>query len=142
VVVYVANEPVVLKSKGYPTDLIRVDDYMTLVSNGLITNEDTIAENPDLVKGMVRAVLNGISEAINDPEEAYRISEKYIEILEWDDYFIQRQVLTESIALWQGPRLGASDPTAWSNMLTVLKGMGLIKRDVDVTKAFTNEFLP
>ena len=142
VVVYIANEPVVLKSQGYPTDLIRVDDYLTLVSNGLITNENTLTDNPDLVKRMVRAILNGISDAIADPEGAYRISEKYVETLAQADEIVQKQVLDQSIELWKGPRLGFSDPIAWSNMLTVLKSMGLLKKEIDAIQAFTNDFLP
>ncbi|MGA9396645.1 MAG: ABC transporter substrate-binding protein [Anaerolineaceae bacterium] len=141
-VVYVANEPVVLKSQGYPTDLIRVDDYLTLVSNGLVTNENTITNKPDLVKHMVRAILHGISDSIADPEGAYRISEKYVETLAQADEIVQKQVLSQSIELWKGPSLGFSDPIAWSNMLAVLKSMGLLKKDIDVAQAFTNGFLP
>jgi NitT/TauT family transport system substrate-binding protein len=141
-VIYVANEPVVLNSQGYPTDLIRVDDYLTLVSNGLITNEITINDHPELVKQMVRAILNGITDTIADPEEAYRISEKFVETLAQTDKTVQEQVLTRSIELWQGPIPGFSDPTAWSNMMAVLKNMGLLENDVSVSEAFSNDFLP
>jgi len=142
VVVYVANEPVVLESQGYPVNLIRVDDYLELVSNGLVTNENTISENPDLVKRMVRAILKGISDTIANPEGAYQISEIYVETLETADEDIQMQVLSQSIELWKGPTLGFSDKTAWSNMLGVLRSMGLLKKDIDVSQAFTNEYLP
>ncbi len=127
VVVYVANEPVVLKSQGYPVDLIRVDDYLTLVSNGLVTNENTISNNPDLIRRMVRAILDGISDTIADPEEAYQISEKYVETLKMADNDIQMQVLSQSIELWKSPVLGVSDVIAWTNMLAVLKNMGYIE---------------
>ena len=39
-VIYLANEPVVLRSQGYDVDVIRVADYLQLVANGLVTNED------------------------------------------------------------------------------------------------------
>jgi NitT/TauT family transport system substrate-binding protein len=142
VVVYVANEPVVLESQGYPTDLIRVDDYLTLVSNGLVTNEKTLAEEPELVKSMIRALLHGISDVIADPDEAYQISTKYVETLAQADETVQKQVLARSIELWQGTSLGKSDPVAWNNMLAILVKMGMVPDDMDVTRAFTNDFLP
>jgi NitT/TauT family transport system substrate-binding protein len=37
--IYLANEPVVLRSLGYEVDVVRVADYLQLVSNGLVTNE-------------------------------------------------------------------------------------------------------
>ena len=46
VVVYVANEPIQLRAQGYAVDVIPVADYVQLASNGLITNETTIAEQP------------------------------------------------------------------------------------------------
>ena len=45
-VVYANNEPIQLEAMGYDLDLIRVADYVPLASNGLITNEKTIRENP------------------------------------------------------------------------------------------------
>jgi NitT/TauT family transport system substrate-binding protein len=142
VVVYIANEPVVLESQGYLIDLIRVDDYMTLVSNGLVTNEKTLAEEPELVRSMIRALLHGISDVIADPDEAYQISIKYVETLAQADETVQKQVLARSIELWQGGSLGSSDPAAWTNMLLILVKMGMAPGDLGVNSAFTNAFLP
>jgi hypothetical protein len=41
-----------------------------------------------------------------------------------------------------GERLGYSDPQAWENMKNVLVDMGLIAEKIDLSKAFTNEFVP
>ncbi len=142
VVVYVANEPVVLENQGYPTDLIRVDDYLTLVSNGLVTNEKTLTESPELVRGMIRALLHGIKDVIADPDEAYQISTKYVETLAGADVTVQKQVLARSIGLWQSATPGKSDPVSWNNMLAILAKMGMVPGDMDVTRAFTNDFLP
>ena len=141
-VVYVANEPVVLESQGYLIDLIRVDDYLTLVSNGLVTNEKTLAEAPELVRSMIRALLHGISDVIADPDEAYQISTKYVETLAQADETVQKKVLARSIELWQGNSLGSSDPVAWTNMHSILVKMGMVPGDLSVNRAFTNAFLP
>ena len=138
---YTTNEPVRLRAQGYDINELRVSDYVQLASNGLITNEKTIAENPDLVQQMVTAFLRGLSDAIADPESAYRISTKFVEGLEPDDP-VQKQVLTTSIELWKTDRLGATDATAWENMQTVLLDMDLMTTPLDLSQAYTNEFLP
>jgi NitT/TauT family transport system substrate-binding protein len=142
VVVYTTNEAVQLRSQGYQIDEIRVKDYSHLVSNGLITNETTIAENPDLVRKMDQAILMGIADTIANPDEAYQICLKYVEGLAQADQAVQKQVLLTSIDLWKADRLGYSDPAAWQNTEQVLLDMGLLKQALDINSAFSNDYLP
>jgi NitT/TauT family transport system substrate-binding protein len=141
VVVYVANEPIQLRAQGYELDVIRVADYVDLAANGLITNETTLVENPDLVKRMFGAITRGIAATIDKPEEAYEISKKFVETLSEADEKIQKEVLATSIALWQADPLGYSDPAAWENMQAVLLKMGLISTPLELERAFTNQFV-
>jgi NitT/TauT family transport system substrate-binding protein len=145
IVGYASNEPIVLRSKGYAVDVIKVSDYVQLAANGLITNEKTIAERPELVRGMARAILRGVSDATVSPDEAYEISKKYVEGLEQADEKVQREIMTTSIAMWQPvpgtPALGQSNPAAWENMQKVLLDMGLVTQPLDLSKAYTNEFV-
>ena len=141
VVIYAANEPVQLRANGYDIDEILVSDYLQLASNGLITNEATLAENPELVQRMVDATLQGIADTIANPAEAYQVSLKYVEALATADAAVQQQVLATSITFWQAEKLGYSDPTAWENMQQVLLNMGLLTQPLDLSLAFTNEFI-
>ena len=140
--VYTTNEPVQLRAQGYTLNELRVADYVQLASNGLITNETTAKENPNLVRSMVNALLRGISDSIADPEAAYQVSLSYVDALAQADTTVQKQVLATSIDLWKADRLGESNPTAWENMQTVLLDMGLMTEPLDLSKAYTNEFLP
>jgi len=146
VVVYVANEPVQLETQGIPVDVLRVADYLKLVSNGLITNEATLAADPDLVRRMVQATLQGIADAVADPEQAYQICLKYVENLSQADTAVQKKVLTTSIEFWKtGPSAeapGYSDPQAWENMQQVLLDMDLLAQPLDLSKAYSNDYLP
>ena len=143
--VYTANEPVQLRAQGYLVNEIRVADHVQLASNGLITNEKTITEDPSLVRGMVQATLKGMQYTIDNPDEAYQISKKFVEnlsSLSAKEEAIQKQVLATSIELWKAERLGYSDPLAWQNMQDVLLSMGWLKQALDLNAAFSNEYLP
>jgi NitT/TauT family transport system substrate-binding protein len=91
---------------------------------------------------MVAALMHGLSDTIADPEAAYQISLAYVDTLAQADTGVQKQVLATSIDLWKAPRLGESNLAAWENMQNVLLDMGLLTKSLDVTKAFTNQFLP
>lgn len=140
--VYAANEPVQLRAQGYEINELLVADYMQLASNGLITNEKTIAENPDLVRGMVSAMLRGLADTIADPNAAFEISKKYVDGLAAADEAVQKEVLMRSLELWKTNRIGFSDLAAWQNMQDTLLKMGLLTQPLDLSKAFTNKFVP
>ncbi len=141
-VVYIANEPLKLRAEGYDLTELRVADYVQLTGNGLITSEQVIAENPALVRRMVEAFLKGLEYTIAHPDEAYEIAKGYVENLAQADESLQKQVLATSITLWRADTLGYSEPQAWENMQNVLLEMGLLTEPLDLSRAFTNEFLP
>jgi NitT/TauT family transport system substrate-binding protein len=142
IVGYTANEPIVLRAKGYAVNEIRVSDYVQLASNGILTNETVLKENPDLVRGFNRAFLRGLKDTIENPDEAYEICKKFVENLAQADENVQKQVLAASIAMWVTPNPGYSDPAAWENMQTLLLEIGMYPNPVDVSKAFSNDYLP
>ena len=142
VVIYLANEPIQLRAQGFDLNIIKVSDSVQLASNGLITNETTLAQHPDLVQRMVQATLHGISDTIANPDEAYQISKKYVQALTQADPAQQKEKLAISISEWQKDPPGYSDPKAWENMQKVLSDMGMLKAPLDLRKAFTNDLLP
>jgi NitT/TauT family transport system substrate-binding protein len=145
VVVYRNNEVVRLQAMGEEVTVFGVDETNLLAGNGLITNERTIEERPELVRGMVRAFLRGLEDTIANPDEAFEISKKYVESLanaNDTEQAIQRQVLAASIELWQTEEPGVSDEEAWQHSLELLIDMGLLSTQPSLSEAYTNEFLP
>jgi NitT/TauT family transport system substrate-binding protein len=145
VVVYANNEPLQLEARGHPVNLIRVADYVSLASNGLLTNEATLSENPELIRSMVRATLRGIADTIADPTAAFEICKQYVEGLDQlsaADQALQRRILDASIEFWKADQPGYSDPQAWQNMQELLLAMGLLAEPLDLAAAFSNEYLP
>ena len=141
VVVYVANEPAQLESLGEEITVLKVSDAVHMVGNGLVTNEKTIQENPDLVRAMTQATLKSIQYTIDHPDEAYEITKAYVPNLATADQTVQKQVLLNSIELWTNGIPGFSDLQAWENMQSVMQKMGLLTNAVDVSACFTNEFI-
>jgi NitT/TauT family transport system substrate-binding protein len=142
VVVYANNEPVQLAEQGFPMRLIRVADYVSLASNGLITNEETLSTNAALVRSMNMAILNGIDYTVAHTDDAYEISKDFVEGLDQADSGVLRTVLDESIPFWKTDQPGQSNPDAWTNMHTILLEMGLLETPLDVEEAYTNDYLP
>jgi len=93
--VYVNNEPLQIQNRidagdcGSVTGIrvLPVSDYAAVVSNGLVTNEQTMAENPELVSAMVAAIDQAVRDVLTNPAEAYLLSAPYVEGLPLSDDF-------------------------------------------------------
>ena len=142
IVGYTTNEPIQLKAQGIDVTELRVADSVQLASNGILASEKVIKENPKLVSAFVGAFLKGLKFTIDHPDEAYTLSKTYIPNFADLDQKVQKETLTTTIEMWKTDHLGYSDPKAWENMQNVLLEMGLIKEKMDLSKAFTNEFIP
>ena len=140
--VYAANEPVQLRAQGYQINELLVADYVQLASNGLITNEKTIAGNPDLVRRMVSVLVKALEYTLANPDEAFKMSKLHVENLAQADETVQKEVLARSMELWKAEKIGFSDAQAWENMQATLLQMGLLTAPLDLDQAFTNKFLP
>ena len=146
---YGNNEPVQLREQGVAVNVIRVSDYFPLASDGIITSEKLAAEQPEAVRGFVRATLRGMQDVINNPDEAFTIALEYVKELKSADAAtqkLQRTVLQETLPYWQSDLtksqgLGFTDEASWKATHTFLRDSGLLKQDVDVSKAFSNGFL-
>lgn len=143
VVVYLANEPVQLRARGYEVNVMAVQDYIELVGNCLVSNETSVQNNPELVQKMVRAFRKGIEYTAANPEEAWTISQKYVDNLTEEVAPIQKEVLKESISHWQIiPETKEDQNLRWTNMMNVLLKIGLMKNQLSIEDVYTNEFLP
>jgi len=142
IVGYSANEPIQLRAQGIAVTEIRVADYAQLAANGILASEKIIAENPELVRAFVGAFLKGLKDTLDNPDEAFTLSESHIPNFGDLDAGVQKQVLKVSTEQWHAARLGFSDPQAWENMQNVLLDMGLLTEKLDLSKAFTNQFIP
>ena len=140
VVVYANNEPIRLAAQGQELNVIQVSDYVSLAANGILTNETTLEKDPELVRAFVRALVHGTSDVIADPEGAYVIAKQTVP--ELTDDTLEQRVLEATIALWTSDRVGYSDADAWQSMQDTLLATGLLKDPLDLSLAYTNDYLP
>jgi len=118
---------------------ILVNDLVPLPSNGIITNETTIAANPQLIRRLLRAFDRGLRYTLDNPDEAF--PERAVPEISGARE-VQRAVFDASLELWRTDDLGVSSDTDWAAAAEFMLRDGLVDEAVDPGRAFTNEFLP
>lgn len=141
---YVVNGPVVLAQSGVATTQIKLDDYLQIPANGLVTNEKTIQEKPELVEKMVRASLKAVQYTLDHPDEAFAIALKFVPEAGGDNEAANRAVFDAVLAYWTpvaGGTLGVTDLAAWQTAAEFMQRIGLVDTLVPATELFTNDFI-
>ncbi|MBM7714145.1 ABC transporter substrate-binding protein [Siminovitchia sp. FSL H7-0308] len=122
----------------YLTDYSDQLDYYTPV---ITTNEEMIKSDPDTVKAFMAAVSKGYEFAISQPEKAAEILIKAVPDLDPE--------LVKKSQEWLSPRYqddaarwGEQKAEVWKNYMDWMLEKDLLEKEMDVEKAFTNEFLP
>ena len=134
---YANNEPLQLSKHGFPVRTFGVSDYQPLVSNGIITTEDTYHNQPQVVRSFVQATLKGLKDVMAHPAQAVEISKSYIQGM---DATQALSVLQATIPLWQGNGpAGYNDSATWEATATFLTIEKMIAPVKDVTQAYTNQ---
>ena len=141
------NELQLVYDNGFaPEDLTFFEpgDYdAALISGGLFTTEEEIAENPESVQAAVNASLRGWQAAFADPQAAAEVMVKYNSELDAD--FQARQIAAMKDIACAGPTLdgafGTTDPADYETAQTILLGAKLIDSEIELGEAFTNQFV-
>jgi NitT/TauT family transport system substrate-binding protein len=139
-VVYLTNEPVVLAEQGYDLVTFALSDFLLLVGNGIVTNNNMVENDPEFLQNFIEATNRGVEFVANNPEEAYELCKQFVPNLENDQTF-QYQVLLASINIWNIDQKGRSDADAWVNTLSLMSEIGLAGDNLSVEDLFTNEMI-
>jgi NitT/TauT family transport system substrate-binding protein len=134
---YSNNEPLQLTARGFSVRTFAVSDYQPLVSNGIITTEDTYHNQPQMVRDFVQATLKGLKDVIADPAGAVQISKSYIPGLNSTQAL---SVLKATIPLWQSNNQpGYNDSATWQSTEKFLEAQKMITPLKDLSQAYTNQ---
>src|SRR5450432_978887 len=134
---YSNNEALQLPAHGFPVRTFNVSDYQPLVSNGIITTENTYHSQAAMVKSFVAATLKGLKDVIADPSAALEICKTYIPTL--TDTTQALNVLKATIPLWQGNgQPGYNDSATWQSMEQFLVAQKMIAPVKDLSQDYVN----
>ena len=142
---YGVNGPVVLEQEGIATTQIRLDDYLRIPANGLVTNTTVLEQDPELVQAMVRATIKAIDYTLENPDEAFEIALEFVPEAGGDNETANRAVFDASLDYWrpQSDRaLGETSIAEWVTVAELMQRIGLVDTLVPAEDLFTNEFLP
>ncbi len=135
---YTNNEPLQLRRLGMQVRTFDVPNYQPMVSNGIVTTEQTWSSQTSMVRAFVQATIKGLNEVLANPSEALELSKSFIPGMNT----VQAQdELQATIPIWKGTGqhpLGYNDLVTWQAMAQFMAGQGLIPANPDVSKAFVN----
>jgi len=139
---YLINEVLAAKEKGFDVNIIYPADYgINIYADTLFTTEKMIEQHPDVVRNFVFATIKGWESAVGSPEEAARITVKHGDKLTYGHELAMMKA-TVPLLRPEGKPIGWMDPAAWSSTQKLLLEAEFQKQPVDVSKAFTMQFLP
>jgi ABC-type nitrate/sulfonate/bicarbonate transport system substrate-binding protein len=119
-------------------DLDPALDYYTPV---LITSEKMVKESPDVVAAFMKGATQGYEFCMDKPEEAAGILLRDVPELNRDLVVASQKYLAGEYQS-DAARWGEMKPEIWKGYADWLSKNGVLDKQVDTTKAFTNEFLP
>jgi NitT/TauT family transport system substrate-binding protein len=127
-------------------DELPIGDFLPIYGMTLVTNPEFADENPDTVRGFLRATARGWIEATNDPEAAIDALVARNATLERDREIerIKFETASEKLQFTEHVReagWGNHDATRWKTLEHTLTETDLLESAVDSQTVWTNEYL-
>ena len=126
---------------GYKLNIIYPDDYgIHFYGDVLITTDDLIAKDPDLVQRFTRAVLKGWTYAVENPASIGAFVQKYNQKA---DPAAEIANMTTSIPLVNTGEdfIGWMKPEIWAGMEQTLREQVVLTKALDIEQVYTLQFL-
>lgn len=139
---WVINEGVAIQEQGQEPQYIFMSDYgVDTYEFVLFATETTITEKPELVQGVVDAVLKGVQDVIDDPATAIKATLTYNEELVEAEQ-LRRLEATIPLINVPGTPLGSMDERVWQFTYDLLKSQNMLQADVALEDVYTLAFIP
>lgn len=142
--IYYGWDGVASSVKNIPINFISMkdlDENLDYYTPVIISNEDTLNNDKDMVEKFLKATTKGYEYSIDNPEDAVESLLK--ESPETDKAIaIESQKYLAKEYKSDATRWGEMKDSVWSNYSNWMYEKKLIENKLDVKEAFTNEYLP
>jgi len=126
---------------GYEVNIIYPDDYgIHFYGDVLVTTDDLIENDPDLVRRFTRATLKGWTYAVENPETIGAFVQKHNSQV---DPETQIENMAASIPLVNTGEnfIGWMEPEVWSGMERTLREQAVLTKPLEIEQVYTMQFL-
>jgi NitT/TauT family transport system substrate-binding protein len=139
-----AQLPILQAQGAQPTAILFADNGVNTLSEGIIANQKTLTDEPDLVKRFLRASLKGYSYSMDHPDEAIAAGMKAFPAADPKVVRAHLDEVLKEIKAGQTPGkpLGWQTVEEWDQTLKILREYADFKGTGPATDYFTNDFLP
>ncbi|MCZ7573604.1 MAG: ABC transporter substrate-binding protein [Ardenticatenaceae bacterium] len=145
--VFKSNEPDTLQRAGYKVEVFKPEDYgVHFLGQLYITHQDFIRDDPEMVRGFVRATLKGL-EFILDPANANEVTDIVMKYAGKDADRGHNEFMWKTEAQYvtskdtEAVGLGYVSNEAWQEMMNVMVEYGSIKEPVAVDRFWDPQFV-
>jgi NitT/TauT family transport system substrate-binding protein len=139
---YEINEVLAAREKGFEVNVVSPSSYgIDLYADTLFTTEKMLREKPDVVRKFVAATLKGWNEAIARPEDAAQATVSVGGSKLVYDHELAMMKASLPLLTGEGSSVGTMDEAHWNSMQALLVDGKFLKAPVDLSRAFTVDFL-
>jgi len=137
---FLVGEPLLAKAAApkQVRALSYADVGLDLYGNGIIASDDLIKSNPDLVRRFVAATMEGLKDAIANPDEAGAIMHKHHREVDADIATAETRI----VGTLTGKPLGALDPARVKKSLDIVGAAYSLKHPVAPEDIYAPGFVP
>ena len=141
--VYWTYESIIMDNEGHESNVLMPDDwgvpsYYELV---LVTSEDNVKNNPEVVEKFVKAFNKGFAQAADDPQGSIETMLRLNPDAEIDEP-TDREGVELLAPLWKsaGAPVGSFDEARWDSLVTWMKAQGLLDDSLNASDAYDASF--
>ncbi|PYZ94755.1 myristoyl transferase [Salipaludibacillus keqinensis] len=142
---YMTSEPFNLANEGVEVDwLLNGESGFEVYGNLLFTTEQMIEEQPEVVQAYVEASIEGWNFYKDNHEEVIPFIQEYNPEMSTEQLEYSAEALQPLVYGYEAEEHGVGYMTEdhWQNLMEILLDLELLNEELDVTEAFTTEFLP